>query len=493
MTSLRFVGSALRRRGWLGCAVVLAGLAITAVVFVLAPPPHQASTSILIANDPNADPIVQMEGNVTLAESPKVASDTVKLLGLHERPSVFMHTYTVASATDRLLVFTTNASSDAEAVRQARALAIVFMQFRAQALRIHQKIDVRALTSEIADQKERLTFLNNLYNRVGSRDKADLRKELSKQSVALGALVFKRNNYPVTTTSMVKGTSILDPAAPIPPSRKHLAAIYGAAACFASLGLGLGVVIVSAVTSHRLRRRDDVARTLGVPVRLSVGKLRTRWLISPSPRLTGGNAAQRRVVAHLRNAVADAGTALAVVAVDNAAAVAPSIATLAVSCAQEGRRVVLADLSAGAPAARLFGTTEPGIHEVSAEGTSLTVAVPEHHDVIPIGPIRPPLSARQHRQASKELAAACASADLLLSTVTLDSTLGGDHLATWSTDVTVIVTAGRSVAATLHATGEMIKMAGTRLTSAILIEADSSDDSLGVVGTSPDWQRPVRV
>jgi hypothetical protein len=80
-----------------------------------------------------------------------------------------------------------------------------------------------------------------------------------------------------------------------------------------------------------------------------------------------------------------------------------------------------------------------------------------------------------------------------LSTVTLDATLGGDHLATWSTDVAVIVTAGRSVAATLHATGEMIKVSGTRLTSAILIGADSSDESLGVVRPSPDWQRPVRV
>ncbi|HEX7994198.1 MAG TPA: hypothetical protein VF506_09760, partial [Streptosporangiaceae bacterium] len=229
MTSLRFVGSSLRRRGWLACAVVLAGLAITAAVFVLAPPPHQASTSILIANDPNADPIVQMEGNVTLAETPKVASDAVKLLGLHARSSVFMHTYTVASATDRLLVFTTNASSDTEAVREARALATVFLEFRAQELRIHQRIDIHALTNEIADQNEKLTFLNNLYNSASSRDKNDLLKALSRQSVAVGALVFKRNNYPVTTTSMIKGTTVLDPAAPIPPSRKHLAAIYGAA------------------------------------------------------------------------------------------------------------------------------------------------------------------------------------------------------------------------------------------------------------------------
>ena len=130
---------------------------------------------------------------------------------------------------------------------------------------------------------------------------------------------------------------------------------------------------------------------------------------------------------------------------------------------------------------------------MNADGTSLTVAVPEPHDVIPIGPIRPLVPARQHRQASKELAAACASADLLLSTVTLDSSLGGDHLATWSTDVVVVVTAGRSVAAKLHATSEMIKLAGTRLASAILIEADSSDDSLGAVRPSAGWRRPARI
>jgi hypothetical protein len=140
----------------------------------------------------------------------------------------------------------------------------------------------------------------------------------------------------------------------------------------------------------------------------------------------------------------------------------------------------------------LLGAGDPGIHQVNAEGTSLTVAVPEPHDVIPIGPIRPPRPERQYRQASKELASACASADLLLSTMTLDASLGADHLATWSTDVVVMVTAGRSVAAQLQATGEMIKLAGTRLASAILIGADSSDDSLGAVRASASW-RPARI
>jgi hypothetical protein len=77
--------------------------------------------------------------------------------------------------------------------------------------------------------------------------------------------------------------------------------------------------------------------------------------------------------------------------------------------------------------------------------------------------------------------------------VTLDSSLGADHLATWSTDVVVMVTAGRSAAPTLHSTGEMIKLAGTRLTSAILLDADSSDDSLGAVRASHGWRHPARI
>jgi capsular polysaccharide biosynthesis protein len=493
MTSLRFAIAALRRRAWLGCAVLLAGLCLTAAVFVLAPPPHQASISILITNDPNLDAIVQMQGNVTLAESAKVAADAVKHLRLHERPSTFMHTYTVTSTTDRILVFTTNASSDAEAVRQARALAAVFRQFRATALHIQQRLGIHALNDEIAAQLKRVDILVHQLATVSSDGKKDLQKALSTANIALGSFRYTRDLYPVLTASMVQGTTILDPAAPIPPSRKHLAVIYGAAGFFASLAAGLAVIIVGAVTSNRLRRRDDVAHTLGIPVSLSVGKLRRSWPTARPIRLTGGNTHQRRIVAHLHRAVTDGGTALAVVPVDNAPVVASSVASLAVSCAQEGRRVVLADLSAGAPAARLLGTTEPGIHEVNTEGTSLTVAIPEHHDVIPIGPIRPPLPARQHRQAGKELAAACASADLLLSTVTLDSSLGADHLATWSTDIVVMVTAGRSAPAKLHATGEMIKLAGTRLTSAILIEADKSDDSLGTVRPSAGWRRPARI
>ena len=78
---------------------------------------------------------------------------------------------------------------------------------------------------------------------------------------------------------------------------------------------------------------------------------------------------------------------------------------------------------------------------------------------------------------------ACASANLLLTLATLDPSLGGEHLATWATDAVAVVTAGRSSWTKIHAVGEMIRLSGTRLVSAVLVGADKTDESLGVTQT----------
>ena len=78
------------------------------------------------------------------------------------------------------------------------------------------------------------------------------------------------------------------------------------------------------------------------------------------------------------------------------------------------------------------------------------------------------------------MADACASADVLLTLTTLDPALGGEHLNTWATDAVAMVTAGRSSSTRVHGVGEMIRLSGTRLVSAVLVGADTADDSLGV-------------
>lgn len=347
LTSVRFIAAAIRRRAWLGCAILVTGLAVTAAIYVVFPPAYQASTSILINNDPLADPNVQMQGNVELAQSAEVASGALRAIGLREPVTSFMRTYTVTSATDRVLVITASASSTAAAVRRADALAAEFLRFRAGVLRTQLRLGVATLERQsTAASQEAAVLAGQIAKLPPSASRRALIKKLGKINSQLGALVYTADHYPVVTISMVEGSSVLDTAAPIPPSRRHLAAIFGVAGVVVSIAAALGIVVIATVTSNRLRRRDDVARALGAPVTLSVGMVRAPRLLPRQRRLAGDRSPhQRRIVAHLHTAVTDGSSALAVVSVDNEQAIATSVASLAVSCAREGRRVVLADLS----------------------------------------------------------------------------------------------------------------------------------------------------
>ena len=107
------------------------------------------------------------------------------------------------------------------------------------------------------------------------------------------------------TASQVKGSEVLDTAAPIPPNspKKHLV-IYAAMGLFAGLVLGLGIVVIRTLLSERLYRRDDIARALGAPVRLSVGRVHlSRWLPGRRGLAAAQNPHVRRMVGYLRSLV----------------------------------------------------------------------------------------------------------------------------------------------------------------------------------------------
>jgi hypothetical protein len=245
--------------------------------------------------------------------------------------------------------------------------------------------------------------------------------------------------------------------------------------------------VIRAIISDRLFRRDDIARALGAPVKLSVGTVRlSRW----RPGKQGLAAAQqtnvRRIVTHLDRAMRAhprRAMSLAVVPVGDPQVAALSLMSLAISCAQQGMRVVAADLASGAPAAGLLGSKQPGVHPVSVRDARLIVAVPDRDDMEPAGPLGQAPAQAQPSPFTEAVTAACASSNVLLTLAPLDPSLGGDHLATWAADAVVFITAGRSSWTKIHAVGEMIRLAGTRLVSAVLVGADKTDESLGVVAT----------
>ena len=506
LISLGYIGSELRRRAWVWLGATLAGLVIGLGLFIVAPPAYQAQTSVLLTNDSTADPTLQMAGDLELAENPQVAQAAMIALSEEGKPSSehgisgFVASYSAASVSDRILQITTRADSSDEAVAEADAVTKAFLKFRAYTLREQQTLAITAITPLVKLRTKQFDVLSTLLAKVEAEPpsasrKADLhqlRNKYRQEGTTLGALVYTLQNYPVVTTTEIQGTQILDAAAPIPPSRKHLAVITGIAGLCSGLGLGLLIVAIGAVLSDRPRAREDIARALGARVR-SVGKPGLFGRLPFGGRLGSfrGRAA-RRLADQLRDAIPPGRRAtLAVVAADNVQATAAGLASLAASCAGQGRRVVLADLSGRASAARLLGARGPGLHQVQAGDTELVVAIPEPGDPVPTGPFADDdLAGPRERTA---VADACKSADLVLSLATVDPAIGADHLATWASDAAVVITAGRSGLTTIHAIGELIRIAGLHLAFGVLASADKADESFGFASSQVGWRQPSRV
>lgn len=501
LASLGFIRAAIRRSARFLVAMAVAGLLIGAAVYVETPHSAQASTTLLLTVGPETVAGTAIQDDVAIAQSRAVAGLVVHKLRLPQSASSFLGSYTATPVTDRVLLITVNAPSSNVAVTWANAVATAFLQYRAQQLNAAQQQVLISLNQQIDQARQQVNTIKSQIGRLSAQPQSPaqkgmltrLRTQLGQAENALVVLVQNNNTTAAgskeTTASEIKGSAVLDRAAPIPPHSKlkHMI-LYAAIGLVGGLALSLGFVVIRALISDRLYRRDDVARALGAPVKLSVGRVRfSRGRLGGHGLEAARNNNVQRIVAHLGRVMptrSRGGAALAVIPVDDRQVAALSLISLAVSLAQQGMQVVVADLAEDAPAATLLGGREPGVRPVSMHGTRLIVAIPEPEYAAPVGPLGRTAMQTQRSPFTEAVAAACSSSDVLLTLAPLDPSLGGDHLATWAADAVAVITAGRSSWTKIHAVGEMVRLAGTRLVSAVLVGADSTDDSLGVVSTS---------
>jgi capsular polysaccharide biosynthesis protein len=491
LTSLGFIRAALRRRAWLWRTMTVAGAVIGLGVALALHPVYQAATTVLLTPMATSDeePGTPITNEQAIAQSQTVAGLALSTLGLHESVRSFAGSYTVTDPTDRVLVITANAPSSSEAVSRAKAVAAEFLLYRASLVETQQKLMFAAQNQQVNQAKRNLALIATQISRLSAQPASPARQaaisSLTKQETQASTTLYAleqtvaddQASTKVTNDQIVQGSAVLDPASPLQPrSRLKRALEYAGIGLIAGLALGLGIVVLAALLSDRLRRRDDVAHALGAPVKLSVLAVRLS-------RTQGLEAAQegnvKRIVAYLGSAVRPGRygpSSLAVVPVDDMHVPALCLVSLAVSYARQGSRVVVADLCQGGPAARLLGVADPGVRTVSLYGTQLVVAVPEPDDLLPAGPLH---DASGWGRAAEPLVAAYGSADLVLVLAALDPSIGGDHLAGWASDAVAMVTAGRSSATRIRAVGEMIRLAGVQLISGVLIGADDTDESLG--------------
>lgn len=491
LVSLSFIRAALKRRRRLWCALAVVGLIVGVGMYKLLPPSYSASTTILLTDGPNEDPQVQISADAALAKSTQVAADVVHKLGLPQSVASFSAAYSVATPADLVMTITMTAPTSVEAVQRANAVATAFLDTRAQFARTQEQQLEAGLSAQISQAQQRLNTINTEINQLSSSggasqskltalhaQKTEAANNLAQVQVdVIGTELASRS----ATQSMIADTRVINQATLASHSHFKTGGIYVGGGLLGGLVIGMAIVVLGALLSDRLRRRDDIAYALGGPVRLSVGPL-------SKSRLSGPGAEKKRdrslaqVVEYLGRVVPSSRrgpSGLAVVAVDDPGTVAEAAVALARSCAAEHKRVVLADLSAGKSVARLTGGVEPGIRRVNSDGTTIMLFVPEDNDAMPVGPLRSGRTDSGLGQPSEAVLSSASAADVIIAFATLDPAFGAEHLATWATAAVAVVTCGKSDAGTIRSAGEMVRIAGIGLDSAVLIGADRDDESLG--------------
>lgn len=490
LVDLGFLGSAIGRtkRIWVTLAVV--GLLVGAGLFVHTKPSYQVTTNVLLTNDPSVDPLTAVQTASEIAVEPAVAQLALKKLGLpgNELP------YTVTTVDPQVLSFTVDASTDPGALNEGKAIADAFLQIRDQENQGLLAATIAAESQELTGEQQAIRGLDNQISQLNSqpatsstsKQLANLQAELSGDENALSTLVQQQATARVTTADMQSGSEILSISIPVAAhSRKRLIIEYVGGAFFGGLVIGLGFVVIGAVISDRLYRRDDVAAALSAPVRMSVvsgGKDKRKRLLS----IGGGGTADtqqadlERIAEYLRGCVpgrAREPGSLAIIALDDVGFVAQAVTRLVALYAQDGQCVVVADL-AGGVLARGLGLNEPGVQTVDIGGGQAVVVLPPPELVAPTGP-----RARGGSRATgnEGLIAQYSACDALITLVVLDPAVGADHLGTWADASVAVVTAGESSVMRVQGAGEMVREAGGQLIAGILLGADKRDESLGLV------------
>lgn len=490
LVSLGFIRGALRRGARFWCALAVLGLVIGVGICIKFPPAYKASTSVLITYGPDENPTEAVQDNQAIAQSKTVAEMAMAKLGVHQSVSSFTAATVVTVVTERVLQITVSAPTSDEAVSRANAVAAAFLKLRASQIETTQKLLMQTLQNQLTQDQKAVTAANSEINRLSATAPTDRSRLKSLQNrllqaqnqAAVDQQAIQQANVNTGTLASVTGSTVLDPALAANHSKLKNLVLYGAIGLIAGLVVGMALIVVRTIVSDRLRRRDDVTHALGAPVKLSVAAVRlSRWRPGHHGLAAAGLAAVQRIASYLGAAEPHTirGTAtLAVVPVDDPRVAALSVASLAVARAREGRTVVVADLARGAPLATLLHAQDPGVHRVSVRDARLFLVVPDRGDLAPAGPIGE--ADAQQSEFTAAVRTACVSADLLLTLVTLDPSIGAEHVATWATSAVAVVTAGRSSWAKIHAAGEMMRLAGLPLSSGVLVGADRTDESLGV-------------
>ena len=487
LSTWHFLRSALRRgwRVWAGAAAL--GALTGTVAFALIPPTTSATATLLMAHPTTLDPQSAMATDVSLLTTRQVAGRTVRALGVDLTPSAFEAGVSVQPVTNEILTVTVTASSAEEARRWANTLAREYLPFRAEQLRSLSSGVVSGYERRIATAQKQVDQLGREYSRAMLEGNQDRASDLLTRRTGLNAQIVSMrqgiDDASLATEAAVTSTHVIDTAVPSVPSHLKALVLDVSSGLIAGLALGAGLVLLRALTSDRVRRRQDVALALDVPVRVSVPslgpadkwprlRLRRRWrhhdlellsrgLVSAAaPGLTSQDARQVGLASSSRP-----WRRVAVAAVGNSRAAAEIVLTAAEHLRLRGLAVRLVDLSGAA----LLARADPDV--------TRPAGVPE----VAVGPFEPPSGAQLSRPGNDEQHPELETSDIVIVLTDVDPGMDAENLGTWASVLVPVVTAGRSSSELLRTTAGLVHAAQLEMPFALMLGADTTDESLGLL------------
>jgi capsular polysaccharide biosynthesis protein len=494
---------------------LVSGLALSIVL----PKKYTATTTLLLAHPSGQDPAKDMATDGALLKTRAVSAAAVTRLRLHAAPDSLLKSYTGAVLSDDVLRITASAPTSGEAVRRADAIAGAFLALRASEMQaqLASVVDIletqeNQLNTQLAQITERINASPQGVTGNAASAFDDLVASRAATASSIAQIQNEIQNANLSTTSVINGSSVVDPASATRLARIKPKATRAAAGMLAGLALGLGWVTLVAVGSSRVRRREDIAASLGAPVGLSLRSTGRRKLRShPGTELVRPPRYVKRLARHLRaemrprtDGSGAGGTSggdqvarhrravhpsLAIVAVDRMDAPSMGVFCLASDLAQEGRRVVIADLSEGS--ALVTGLTGHRLVKSRSRSTEINqrdrwpvlqgdvrVVTPTTEDLDEMSSWwwADPVSGEVGQASEADLHA---WAEVVIVFATVEPMIGAEGMARWSRHAVVTVTAGQSTGARLHAVAELMRAANVDIRSVVLLGSDQTDDSSG--------------
>jgi len=481
-----YLFAAVRRRWRVWAVTGLVGVVAGMILTVAVPPRPTASATVLLVHPSQAQPTHAMLTDVGLLQTTTVAQGAIDRLHLPMSARTLLAQFSGKPRSDDLLTVVVEGPTGRDATRRAAAVLDSFLAFRTSEFRRQADIGVKAIEDRRATLTADLAAVTDRINNSLVEEKTDaavrafgellnLRASLNDQISGLRQRIEDAN---AESNEIINNSRVIDP--PTVDDVSWLRIVLGNVGAGGILGLsvGIGWVLVQAITTDRARRRDEVLESLAAPVALSVGPLRgggpvqrrrfQRHLDAPHPEVAA-------MVGHLRRVLRRSGgqkPALLIAALDSPWPAAVAVAAAAMELRDDGNNVLVVDVSPEAAVREVFDVPPEPIssYRSASTGSTLALAFPRL------------LAGRSDR----DLEVLRKDADLVLVLSSLDLADDADALSEWATTAVAVVTAGRSSATALRSKSRMLLAAGIHLDSAVLVGADAHDETLGVPPPRPE-------